>query len=300
MILLIICVILALLGAASLVIARMLQRAREDGVGAATTTGIVLLLLAGIILFFGSATTVPTRTVAVQTEFGKPVAVLSNGFHLIAPWADTEQFDATIQTLKMSGDQGDDQGVLVRLKNQTTSRVDVTVQWRIETNADVLELYRNYKSFENIQDNVVKRQLANALNQVFESFDPLAAIDDSGQQKIQLSDLAAQALPKLKAAMPAGVTVLNLTLPSIRYDGNVQDNINKVINAAAATRTAQQQEKTAAAIKAANNALASANLSPEVAYQNCLSMVERVIDAGKTLPPAFSCGAPPTAVVPVK
>jgi regulator of protease activity HflC (stomatin/prohibitin superfamily) len=296
----IVSIILGLVAAAAALIGVGLKRAEESGAGAAITVSIVLFLVAGIILFLDSTTTVPTRTVAVETSFGKPVAVLDNGWHMIAPWASTEEFDATIQTLKLSGDQGDDQGTLVRLKNQTTARVDVTVQWRIETNADVLSLYQNYKSFENIHDNVVKRQLAAALNQVFEGFDPLAAIDDQGQQKTQLSDLATAALPRLKAAMPAGVSVLNLTLPSIRYDGNVQDNINKIINAAAATRQAKQQEQTAAAIKSANDALGGANLSAAVEYQNCLSMVERVIDAGKALPPAFSCGAPPTTVVPVK
>lgn len=274
-----------------------MKLADNDGAGVAVLVAVVAGLLGGIIMFFTCSTTVPTRTVAVETSFGKPVAVLDNGWHWIAPWADVEQFDATIQTLTEKGDQSD---ALVRLSNQTTAHVDVTVQWRIETNADVLSLYQNYKSFENIQDNVVKRQTAAALNQVFEGFDPLSAIDGNGQQKVQLSDLAAKALPLLQKAMPAGISVVNLTLPSIRYDQIVQDNINKIIAAAAATRQAQQQEQTAEAIKAANDALATANTSPGVEYQNCLSMTERILDAGKQLPAAWNCGAPPTSVVPVK
>lgn len=269
----------------------------RDSVGVPVAVGVAAAILGGIILFADMQTTIPTRTVAVETEFGKPVAVLNNGFHLLAPWANTESFDTTVQTLTLAGDQSD---ALVRLSNQTTAHVDVTVQWRIEADADVLSLYQNYKSPDNIESNVVKRQLMNALNQVFEGFDPLAAIDGNGQQKMQLSDLAAKALPLVQKAMPAGVSVTSLTLPSIRYDQVVQDNINKIIAAAAATRQAQQQEQTALAIKAANDALATANLSPGVEYQNCLSMTERVMDAGKAFDPAWSCGAPPTTVVPVK
>jgi len=46
--------------------------------------------------------------------------------------------------------------------------------------------------------------------------------------------------------------------------------------------------------------LFSANNTTGVLYQNCLDMVERMVKEGKALPAGFTCGTPPTAVVPVR
>jgi regulator of protease activity HflC (stomatin/prohibitin superfamily) len=260
--------------------------------------GVIFLGL--FVLFASMAKVVPTRTVAVETSFGRPVATLHNGFHLVAPWASVEQFDATIQTLKMSGEQGDHPGVMVRLANAATARVDVTVQWQIDPAANIIDLYSDYRSFENIEDNVVKRQLASALNNVFETYDPLLSLTKLGTEQTPLSSLAETTRSKLADAMPAGVIVRSVTIPSIRFDDNIQQKINQYLAAVAETQIAEQRQKTAAAQKKANDLLASANNTTGVLYQNCLDMVERMVKEGKQLPAGFSCGTPPTTVVPVK
>jgi regulator of protease activity HflC (stomatin/prohibitin superfamily) len=261
---------------------------------------IGLALLGVIIVFVSSARIVPTRTVAVETSFGKPVGTLRNGFHLVAPWATVEQFDATIQTLKMSGDQGDHPGILVRLANAATARVDVTVQWQIDPNANIVDLYSDYRNFGNIEDNVVKRQLASALNSVFERYDPLLSLTKTGSEQAPLSSLADQTREKLSASMPPGVIVRSVTIPSVRFDDNIQQKINQYLAAVAETQIAQQRQKTAEAQKKANDLLSSANNTTGVLYQNCLDMVERMVKEGKELPAGFTCGTPPTAVVPVR
>jgi len=260
--------------------------------------GVIFLGL--FVLFASMAKVVPTRTVAVETSFGRPVATLHNGFHLVAPWASVEEFDATIQTLKMSGEQGDHPGVMVRLANAATARVDVTVQWQIDPAANIIDLYSDYRSFENIEDNVVKRQLASALNNVFETYDPLLSLTKVGTEQTPLSSLAETTRGKLAEAMPAGVIVRSVTIPSIRFDDNIQQKINQYLAAVAETQIAEQRQKTAAAQKKANDLLASANNTTGVLYQNCLDMVERMVKEGKQLPAGFSCGTPPTTVVPVK
>jgi len=202
---------------------------------------IGLAVFAVLILFATSAKIVPTRTVAVETSFGKPIGTLHNGFHLIAPWATVEEFDATIQTLKMSGDQGDHPGVLVRLANAATARVDVTVQWQIDPSANIVDLYSDYRNFGNIEDNVVKRQLASALNSVFERYDPLMSLTKTGSEQAPLSSLADQTKDKLSSAMPPGVTVRSVTIPSVRFDDNIQQKINQYLAAVAETQIAQQR-----------------------------------------------------------
>jgi regulator of protease activity HflC (stomatin/prohibitin superfamily) len=273
---------------------------RRSAVVVVRLGSIGVIFLGLFVLFASMAKVVPTRTVAVETSFGRPVATLHNGFHLVAPWASVEEFDATIQTLKMSGEQGDHPGVMVRLANAATARVDVTVQWQIDPAANIIDLYSDYRSFENIEDNVVKRQLASALNNVFETYDPLLSLTKVGTEQTPLSSLAETTRGKLAQAMPAGVIVRSVTIPSIRFDDNIQQKINQYLAAVAETQIAEQRQKTAAAQKKANDLLASANNTTGVLYQNCLDMVERMVKEGKQLPAGFSCGTPPTTVVPVK
>lgn len=260
--------------------------------------GGLVIGLAFLILVFDSFTIVPTRNIGVTIAFGKPTGTLGNGFHLIAPWESVEEYDAAIQTLKLDGDD-ETPAPTVRLANAATARVDVTVQWQIDPNADITQLHLDYRNFENIQDNVVKRQLQAALNAVFEGYDPLVAIK-GGQSQTTLAELGDKVSQRLGGLLPRGVIVRSVTIPLIRFSPEVQQALDKYQQEIAATQIAEQRRKTAEAQKAANDLLASANNTPGVLYQNCLDLTERMAQQGKPLPPAWTCGPPPTTVVPVK
>lgn len=265
-------------------------------------SGIGWWAVVGIMLALSSATIVQTRTVGVETSFGKPIGTLNNGFHMVRPWASVEKFDTSVQTLNLTtakDDAGDP--VTVRLANQTTAQVDVSVQWNIDPAGDVIELYKRYRSFGNVENNLVKRQLQHALNGAFAQYDPLRSINgaqDASNPKVD--ELAAKARTELQAAVGSGIQIGTLTIPIVHFDGATEDRLRAYQQALADTRIAEQREKTAGAQKAANDALAQGNNSPGVLYQNCLDMVERLSKEGKGLPAAFSCGAGPTAVVPVR
>lgn len=246
-------------------------------------------------------TIVPTRNIAVSMAFGRPTGTLGNGFHVIAPWETTEEYDAAIQTLKLSGDQGDNPGLMVRLANAATARVDVTVQWQIDPDADITQLHLDYRNFTNIQDNVVKRQLAAGLNAVFEGYDPLLALKrgQEGTGQVTLAELAQKVHTEMSRVLPTGLLMRSVTVPLIRFDAKVQEALDKYQQTLAETQIAEQRRKIAEALKVANDILASANNTPGALYQNCLDLTERMVQQGKPLPPAWSCGAPPTTVVPV-
>jgi hypothetical protein len=230
---------------------------------------------------------VPARNLGVPVSLGQPGDVVNNGFHVIAPWASVETFDATVKTLTV--DQA------VRLGNGGTATVDASIQWQIDpTKNNFLSLYRQYRTFDNIQANVIQRDFASALNDVFEAFNPLAVVDANGQIAVQMSDLAVKVLDEMKTAVPVGLIVSNPKILPPKYSAEIEKQIGNMINATTATRIAEQQKKTAELIKQANDLLASGNLSPGVLYQNCLTMVEKM---GANLPPAFSCGAPGANVV---
>ncbi len=276
--------------------------ARRVDVSALNLVGVGGLVLAAIILLAATITIVPTRNIAVSMAFGRPTGTLGNGFHLIAPWETIETYDAAIQTLKLSGEQGDKPGMLVRLANAATARVDVTVQWQIDPDADITQLHLDYRNFDNIQENVVKRQLAGALNVVFETYDPLLALKQgqSGTGQVTLAQLAEKVHAEMNRILPRGMLMRSVVIPLIRFDPKVQEALDKYQQTLAETQIAEQRRKVAEQLKAANDILASANNTPGVLYQNCLDLTERMAQQGKALPAAWSCGAPPTAVVPVR
>jgi regulator of protease activity HflC (stomatin/prohibitin superfamily) len=293
-------VINAALGVVALMIGkRLAKKSTTDGIGRnqyddyvigkriTYVVGGVLLAVSLIVVGFSSYTIVPARNLGVPVSLGQPGDVVNNGFHVIAPWASVQTFDATVQTLTV--DQA------VRLGNGGTATVDASIQWQIDTTKNnFLSLYRQYRTFPNIQANVIQRDLAAALNDVFETFNPLAVVDENGQIAVQMSDLAAKVLAEMKTAIPVGLIVSNPKILPPKYSKAIEDQIGNMINATTATRIADQQKKTAELIKQANDLLAAGNLSPGVLYQNCLTMVEKM---GSNLPPAFSCGAPGANVV---
>lgn len=264
--------------------------------------GVIALIVGLFTIALDSVTTVPTRNIAVQTEFGKPVGTLGNGFHIVAPWSTTEDFDATVQTLKLSGDSDDNgEPITVRLANNVSSKVDVTAQWQVDPNADITGLYLDYRHFDQLDTNVVRRLLSAALNEVFEGYDPLVGLEGGqGALPKKRSELATQAQNLLAARLPAGIHIRSVLIPNIVFPQAVQDKIDQYVAAVAETQIATQRQKTAEALATANNKLATANNTPGVLFQNCLDLVERMTKDGKVLPPAFSCGAPPGFVIPLK
>jgi regulator of protease activity HflC (stomatin/prohibitin superfamily) len=271
-----------------------------DEPGMPIVLGVAWLAIGGGIVFMDSFHIVPTRTDAVETSFGKPVGTLSNGWHWMAPWHQVEEFDASVQTMKLSGDK-DDNGdpIQVRLANAATAQVDITVQWQIDPHGDITALYNDYRHFDKIEQNVVRRELATALNRAFEQYDPLASLKGETSNKT-LDDLAKEVRAALDADLPDSILIRSVQLPRIVFDDAIQAKINQFQAALAETQIAEQQKKTAMATQQANALLAAGGgATTGTLYQNCLAMVERLVRDGKVLPPGFTCGAPPQVTVPV-
>lgn len=252
--------------------------------------GVGILFLGLLVIGADSFTIVGAKDQAVQVSMGVPVGTLDNGFHIVRPWSSTESFSTAKQPLKLSGG-GDDNGdpIVVRLANSTTATVEVSAEWRLIDGMDITKLYGDYKTFEKLTEDVVRRRMSAVLNRVFEKYDPLAAISGKGEVT-SLNNLEKEALEKLQAEMPAEIKIETLYLPKIEYAASVQSQIDAFINAVNETKIAKQQLETATARKEANDKLAQGNQSAGVLYQNCLDLVERLVKDGKTLPPAFTCG----------
>ena len=252
----------------------------------------ILGIIGGFAIFMSTViTVVPTRNVAVTDAFGKPVRTLSNGLSVVAPWESPTVYDASVQTLVMSGDGSDGRPTQkVRIINGTaTATMDATVEWRIDPKVNITELHQERRSFENIENKVVITRLAASLNAVFESYDPLVALKDANGKPVKLSEMETKVRDHLQASMPEGVLVRTVMLPYVQYPPEVQKALDKMSEELANTQIAIQQAKTAEQQKIAIETLASAKMTPEAFLQYCLVVTERLAQQGKRISEAWNC-----------
>jgi hypothetical protein len=268
--------------------------------------GVVLAVFSAGCLVFASVDTVPTRNVGVLVAFGKANdQPLKNGFHWHAPAYTVETFSATLQLENFDEDVNKDgcQGITVRLGNNTTACADVTLQWNIDGEGDVPELYRSYQSFDRIKNDLVHQQLRLALNDTaaFGTFDPFAAIKatdpnataaDKAAKVVTLGDVSVQAKTLLEKAVGTGIKVDVLAVPIVHYDQATEQRLSAFQQAIADTRIAEQNKNTNTQRKLANDQLAgSVNSNPGVLFQNCLDFMRDLGTKNELgqLPPTFTC-----------
>ncbi|MUM17846.1 SPFH domain-containing protein [Mycobacterium sp. CBMA271] len=255
----------------------------------AKVTSIVAALAALVFLVLACFTVVSTRNIGVTTTFGRPSGTLSNGLHLKAPWQNVTELDGAIQIDNHTGDHAS----TVRLGNNSTARTDTSIRWRMAP-AAADELFLDYRTFDNIRDNLVTRELNAALNEVFSKFDPLSPQFSDGANLEQMSNQVADILRKKVGQQ---IEVLNVIVPIVRYDDATQDRINALNVEKANTRVAEQRAKTAQAEAEANRILAdSVSRDPNVLVSKCLDAVKET----KTSPLGCWPGGAAMPTVPVK
>ena len=256
---------------------------RRIGLGV-TGLGLVLFLIVG---FFSSFVTVPPKDIGVVTSFGRPVGALPNGPHFIAPWQQVTIMDGAVQTDTHNkvGDQ--ENCIKVRIAHQIVACANTYIKWQMkESAAD--SLFQNYRGFDNIRDSLVDKNLQTVLNEVFESYDPLAVDPKTGgSAATPLPELSKTSLTKMQNAVGGQLTISELAVTVMNYDNPTQEKINALQGQVAQTRIAEQAVKTAEQQALANQKLAaSVSKDPNVLVSKCLDMVE----GGKAqLPAGFSC-----------
>lgn len=228
--------------------------------------------IALVCLCFASTTVVSTRNIGVVTTFGRPTGQqLSNGLHFKAPWSKVTELDGAIQ---IENQTGKDKGTQVRLGNNSIATVENSVQWRIRPEA-ADQLFLDYRTFENIRDNLVIRQVNSALNDVLAKYNPLTSLQD-GQNAGNNDDLAKQVLELLKQRTGAQIEFKQVIIPVIHFDADTQKKIDSFNAAIANTRIAEQNQRTAAAEAEANRILSqSVSNDPNVLVSKCLDIVSK-------------------------
>lgn len=282
---------------ASIIASRLKARAAksetvDDEEYAAIASGSRWIIVGAAAIFLISSlfTMVGTRRIGVVTEFGRPVDSLSNGLHLKLPWQQVHELDGSIQTDSYVGGGDSGECVDIRIGNESKACVDVTVRWRIVT-AEADQLYRDFRSMDNIRESLVTRELNASLNAVLGDFNPLDAVnlDDQGSLA-SLDELADQVDESVRGRVEGRVEVLSVTIPLIRYDAGTQDRLDAYQAEIANTRVAEQRLQTAEATNRANSALAeSVSNDPNVLVARCFEILDNMVDAQQPIPAGFSC-----------
>jgi regulator of protease activity HflC (stomatin/prohibitin superfamily) len=276
----------------------------EDARGPLVAITSALWLLAAGALFAASFTTIPTKTVGIETLYGKPTTVLTNGWHWKNPVAQVHKFDASLQSDHYSTDK-DDTGdpITVRLFTGSQAQLNVTFQWKLEDNANFTQVFVNYREPERIRQNLVKRNLQQALNDVFESYNPYAALIAAQQAgnaspgTVQVGTsfdrMGVTALERLRSELaPQGVQAVSLTIASIVYDGKTQGNLDGLSSAIAQTQIATQNKATAQQQADANALLNAKPATAQTLTQLCIQATQKVLEEGRTLPTGWNCFGP--------
>lgn len=259
--------------------------------GADRVWPVGLIVLAVLLLGLSGCRHVGTKEIGIPVTFGAVGTThYGAGLHYTAPWTSIKQMDGAIQTQNDLGSNC----LNVRIANNQTGCAEVSLQWRINP-TQVDYLYKNYRSFDHVRDQLVERKLFNALNEALSTYNPLAHISAKGQanplpayqaliynlMKKKVKDINGQPL----------IEVLNAQLPIVHFDPETQSRVNQLQQQVAQTAIAKQREKTNAAENVANAALAKHNtLSPLVLESRCLDLVESMVKTKQTVPPGLNCG----------
>lgn len=230
-------------------------------------TVAVLSLVGAVVLLALSATTiVPPRTVGITVSFGKPTQVLGNGIHMKAPWASVEKLDGAVQNDVYNSDHA----VEIRLGNNSKANADASIQWQLRTE-DAMEVFLDYRTFENIQQNLVDRNFRASMNEVMSEYNPLDSLQ-SAEGGADLAQLSEEVLKRMNEKVGDRIDVRSVTIPIINFDASTQARIDELQQETARTRIAEQKKDTSRAEAQANSELES-SLSEEVLISKCLDIV---------------------------
>lgn len=235
------------------------------------TAAIFSMIAALIVTLFASTAIVPPRTVGVKVALGKPVGSVGNGFHFKAPWTSVEKMDASIQNDVYNGDKT----ITVRLGNNTEAEADASIRWQLKQD-NIEQLFLDYKTFDNIRDNLVTRNFRAAMNEAFASYDPLATVEsanNSGADK-DLPGIAEKVKDALQSKLGDDIIIHEVTIPLVNFDEATQSRINELQAETARTRIANQKQETADAEAKANKILED-SVTPEVLSSKCLDIADR-------------------------
>ncbi len=291
---------------------------------------VACLVIAPLIVVLAGINSVPVKSVGVVTSFGRVGAEYGPGAHWLWPWKTLAVVSDTIQSDNFSAANGTgpDQTaasgvkgycVAVRLAGLNQGCADIQMQTQVIPDA-IPNLYANYSSYGSnltldVDQYVVQREVKTDLNRILGDYNVVADVAASLQAcsaagtttgctttaTSQFSQFDPQLLAALQhdPELAGNVRVLDVNLQFIHFSGSVENAIEDIQTHYQDTVAATIQEKTNAAISAANAALVSkpGALNAAVLANECYTTTQDAIKAGFTLPAGWNCSGAGSSVL---
>lgn len=252
----------------------------EEKLGAVGS--VVAAFVVGAIVWISfSATTVDSRSVGIQTSFGRYTDTLENGFQFTAPWSSVEEFSTLTQYLKLNGDSK----VPVNFAGGSGGSADVVVRWAISDDG-AEDLWKQYRTFDNVRDQLVESESRNAFRTEFSKYTPIEAIDGA-----KLNDITTNVKAELSSTLSAnGVKVVSVQVTNVKLGDRAQTALDRIVQANADTeRATSEQEK--AKIEAETARIRQETQTPENLTRYCLEVLNSWdVEKNGNPPTMLNCG----------
>jgi len=248
--------------------------------------GVVALcgLVLGLTTLAFSFTTVGARSVGVVTSLGKFEGTLGSGVSWTAPWAEVEEFSTQVQYLDLEG-EGD--RVSVTYAGGGGGSVDATVRWRTVDEAAAEKLWRKYKTFDKVREQLVAASAADSFRVTIAKFTPNEARDGENLRAVS-SGVQADLGETLE---DDGIAIDSVSVKNIGLDDRAQRALDAVVTANTNIERAQsEQERARIDAETAQIRAAQGALTPEALARYCLEVTNAWNDdENGPLPATWSC-----------
>jgi hypothetical protein len=254
----------------------------------AVVAGIALIL--GIVVLGASMySPVGTSDTGIVTSFGHTDGDLPPGIHWTSPWKNVTIWDHSVQRIPFEGKNC----LEIRIAQQQSACLDVTAFVRTDPAAADSQ-FQKYKTFLRVKAALFSRAIITSFyNDVFERYNPvlLASQSAAGQTGgTTIANLNRQVLSNMRTAYANEAFVTQLNAGQIRYDPQIEAQLQKVVGATAGVNVAKENALAAGYQHDAAVKLATGNtLTPAVVEQNCINVTQSIIQAGGSLPPSWNC-----------
>lgn len=199
--------------------------ASREGEGGAAVFAFIAGLVLGIGCIVGSMlTVVDAKKVGVVTSWKRPTGeIRTSGAGLIAPWESVTEMDAANQVDPYKFD--------VQLSGGARATLEIFPSWQMANNA-APELFKDFKSFEGVENSLFKQQLIATANNIFGTYNPLTNVDPKTGE---LKKTKVQWATELKTALEQNplingkLIINNISIPTILPDENTQKNLDLIV-----------------------------------------------------------------------
>jgi regulator of protease activity HflC (stomatin/prohibitin superfamily) len=292
----------------------------EDKTAGFAGAGLIVVLGIIVTVIF-SANSIPARTVAVQTTFGTNPEVVDAGFHMLPPWAETEEFSTLLQPLDLNDKDGSD-GNAVNVtftapKTETINKdgtktvsqdeagggkgkVSSVVNWRIleDSKDGPLRLWQSYTTFDRVRNELVRAKAQTVIMDVAQDY--TAGVASVGNEKI-----AAGVKTRLGEVLkPFGIAVVDVSVYGVDLDANTTASLQKIVDNINRTRAYEEELKGAQVqSRILEEQKRSGQLAEESQQRFCLNILNSWdVKTNGPAPATLNCGlgASVTPVLPVK